>query len=416
MLVDERDPEHGVTGVGSAHRPIVNTHVHLPPNFSAFDTAAHAVAIGAAEGVTAIGTSNYHDLGVYRPFADAAADAGILPLFGLEIITLVEELRAAGTLVNDPSNPGRLYLCGKAITRFDPPTAAAERRLTAIRTASDTRMRAMCERVAARFIAAGLPVERTFEQITASVARRADVPVAWVSLQERHLAQAFQEALFALAGPDARRDALGRLIGGPCVIDVTDAVAVQEAIRSGLMKADKPAFVPEAAVSLEDALALILELGGIPCYPTLADGASPICGYETPPERLADHLLERGIHCAELIPARNAPAVVDAYVVAFRSAGIIVLAGTEHNTQRMIPLEPSCRDGAPLSEAARSAFFEGTCVIAAHQDLVGRGLAGYVDDAGRLAPGYADGEQRIRHFRERGEALLADAARRRAIA
>ena len=33
--------------------PLVNTHVHLPPNFSAFETAEDAVAAAAARGRSA---------------------------------------------------------------------------------------------------------------------------------------------------------------------------------------------------------------------------------------------------------------------------------------------------------------------------------------------------------------------------
>jgi len=73
-------------------RPIVNTHVHLPPNFSAFDTAEQAARVAAAEGVAAIGTSNYYDFSVYRRFAAAAAEAGVVPLFGVEIMTLIDDL------------------------------------------------------------------------------------------------------------------------------------------------------------------------------------------------------------------------------------------------------------------------------------------------------------------------------------
>jgi len=94
-------------------------------------------------------------------------------------------------------------------------------------------------------------------------------------------AQAFQESLFRDVELADRAAVLGRSFEAPTSVDATDAVAVQEAIRSNLMKAGKPAFVPEAAVSFDDAYRLILELGGIPCYPILADGASPICPFET---------------------------------------------------------------------------------------------------------------------------------------
>ncbi len=125
---------------------------------------------------------------------------------------------------------------------------------------------------------------------------------------------------------------------------------------------------------------------------------------------LAERLLARGIHVAELIPVRNQPAVVDAYVAAFRAAGILVLAGTEHNTQERIPLEPRCADGSLPSRMAGEAFWEATCVIAAHQHLVASGRPGYVDREGRLHPGFPDGEARIRWFRDLGESLIADRA------
>ena len=227
-----------------------------------------------------------------------------------------------------------------------------------------------------------------------------------MSLQERHVAQAFQELLFREVVPDDRVAMLGRLFGAETSVDAADAVAVQGAIRSNLMKAGKPAFVPEAAVSFDDAYRLILELGGIPCYPILADGASPICPFEDPPEALAQSLLSRGIYCAELIPGRNRRQVVDRYVAALRGAGIVVMAGTEHNTQRMIPLEPMARGGERLSDASRESFWEGTCVVAAHQKLCASGEPGYVDGDGRPAAGFADNEARIRSFRRIGAHLI----------
>jgi hypothetical protein len=176
------------------------------------------------------------------------------------------------------------------------------------------------------------------------------------------------------------------------------------------MKAGRPAFVPESPVSFADARRLILEMQGIPCYPTLADGASPVCPWEEPPGALAQRLLELGVHAAELIPNRNVPRVVDAYVAAFRDAGIIVMAGTEHNTMQPIPLEPRCADGSRPSSAARAAFWEATCVVAAHQHLRASGLPGYVDGDGALNPGFPDGESRIRAFAELGAGLIGPAS------
>jgi hypothetical protein len=404
--VEDSDRPSGGIDAGSG-RPIVNTHIHLPPNFSAFETPEQAVRLAAAEGLAALGTSNYHDFGVYSRFAAAAADAGLVALFGVEIITLLDDLPGGGFLINDPTNLNRMYLCGKALTRLDPPVRSAARRMAAMRVASDDRMSRMTALLAARFAGAGLDGSLTADLVAASVAERCGVPLGWVALQERHVAQAFQESLFRDVAPGDRAAALERLFEAPPNVDPTDAVAVQEALRSSLMKAGRPAFVPEAATTFDDAYRLILELGGIPCYPTLADGTTPICAFEDPPELLAERLLSRGIYCAELIPGRNRPEVVDKYVVTLRGAGIVVMGGTEHNTQRMIPLEPKALGGAPLSDLARDAFWEATCVVAAHQELTKSGRPGYVDSEGRLAAGFADVETRIDAFRERGAHLIS---------
>jgi hypothetical protein len=153
-----------------------------------------------------------------------------------------------------------------------------------------------------------------------------------------------------------------------------------------------------------DAVRLVLEADGIPAYPTLADGASPICAFEDPPEELARRMLDLGLHAAELIPARNSPDVVDRYVRAFRSAGIVVAAGTEHNTLDQIPFNPACRGGMPLSAYARDAFLEGASVIVAHQHERSMGRPGFVEPDGR--PGSGDREARIHHFAELGSAII----------
>jgi len=401
-----KGPSRGAGRSGEAGWPIVNTHVHLPPNFSAFDTPEDAVATAAREGVRVLGASNFHDLGVYARFASIAEQAGILPVFGMELICVVDALQQGGTRVNDPANPGRMYLCAKGIGRYATPGPEALRLMAAARGLDEDRMRRMVSRLRAWFAEAGLETSLTDELIAGEFAERAGVPRASVVLQERHVAMAFQEALFRQAEPERRLALLTRAFGRPPVASVEDPIAVQGEIRSGLMKAGRPVFEHESPVPFEHALRLILELEGIPCYPTLADGTSPVCPWEEPPTGLAERLLARGIHAAELIPGRNLPEVVDAYVTAFRDAGVIVMAGTEHNTRQRVPLEPRCSDGSLPSPGVRAAFWEGTCVVAAHQHLRASRRPGYVDGEGRLNPGFPDGESRIRWFAELGAELI----------
>ena len=372
--------DSGVREAAGTAIPLVNTHVHFPPNFSAFTTVADAVGTAAAEGARAVGISNFFDQQVYAAFRNQADAAGIVALYGLEFITLDDELAAAGIRVNDPANPGRMYLCGKGIAPFKQKSPTAERISTEIRRGNDERATAIIAKLADWFLTCGLDTGLTAEVIAHEVAYAADVPVAWVSLQERHIAMAFQRALFTLSAAE-RADMLERAYGSAAGVDIDDAGALQGELRSRLIKIGTPGYVQEVPLGFADAYRYVLEMDGIPTYPTLADGVSPVCPFEEPADNLAAQLVARGIHAAELIPIRNTSACVDAYVQAFTGAGIIVMGGTEHNTPDRIPIEVTCTDG-PVSDYARRAFWEATCVVAAHQHLVANGEPGYVDVSG----------------------------------
>ena len=368
--------EPGLAAEPSSGRGKVNSHVHLPPNFSAFTTTVQAVELAGAQGIRVLGASNYYHFGVYEPFAERCFSLGVFPLFGLEVVCLQEDLRQAGDRVNDPGNPGKTYLCGKGITQFSPMSAAAAGLMGTVRSVDSDRVAVMIDKLGRIFEASGIPTAVTETSIKAAIVSRYGIPADWVYLQERHVAQGFQEALFATVGPEALPGALARVLGdGPAL----DAVSVQNAIRSQLMKAGKPGYVEETFVGLDHAYQMVLALGGVPCYPVLADGAQPVCEFEQPVERLVGSLRRHRVHCAELIPNRNAVPVLRAYVQALRQAGIAVLAGTEHNTLDMVPMEPQCAGGEPVPEDLKDIFWEGACVIAAHQFLTANGKSGYVD-------------------------------------
>ncbi|HUU59012.1 MAG TPA: hypothetical protein VMZ50_05675, partial [Phycisphaerae bacterium] len=70
-------------GAAPRRRPKVNSHIHLPPNFSAFESVEQVVELAADQGVGMLGVSNYYDFDVYGDFVTAARRRGIFPLFGL---------------------------------------------------------------------------------------------------------------------------------------------------------------------------------------------------------------------------------------------------------------------------------------------------------------------------------------------
>ena len=87
-------------------------------------------------------------------------------------------------------------------------------------------------------------------------------------MQERHVSQAFQEALFERVRPEERIERLNRILGAATSASrPEDHVATQNDIRSHLMKAGKPAFVEETFVSFEDGASTDPGIGGHPLLP-----------------------------------------------------------------------------------------------------------------------------------------------------
>ena len=406
----DADPEASLSS--AFDRPRFNAHIHLPPNFSAFESVTQAIQLAESQQIRVLGVSNYYDYSVYGPFARLAMSAGIFPVFGLETICLDPQLRDAGIKVNDPGNPGKIYLCGKGITRFcnhgaDQLTPKATELLGKIRRQDATRMADMVQRLEQTFRQRGFDTGLSEADVIQMVERRHQSPRDTVFLQERHICQAFQEKFFQLVPPADRKNQLKKLLGADTKADGSeDYVTIQNEIRSHLMKSGKPAFVEETFVDFQEAMQLILQMGGIPCYPTLADGTSPICPFEQPPLQLVSELKRRNVYAAELIPVRNTIQVASQYIRTFRKAGMIVTCGTEHNTLDCLPLTPYCRDGE-IPEDILAILWEGTCVVAAHQSLTLHGKIGFVDAHGNPNPAYASDEDRIMDFARLGAAVIS---------
>jgi len=383
-----------------------NTHIHLPPNFSAFTTVQQAVKLSSEQGLRVLGAGNYYDFGVYEEFGALCRQHGIFPLFSTETIAFEPEMAAVKMRVNDPGNPGKIYLCGKGISRFAPMSAEAAARMAEIRRRDAARMRAMIDKLAGVFAAAGVDTKLDEQAVIGRVVKRHGCAAATVTLQERHVAQAFQEVFFELVPAERRGTILSGLYGCPPKAASDDAVGTQNDFRSFLMKAGKSCFVPESFGRLAEVQAMIGLLGGIPCYPVLADGAAAICEYETPIVGLIGRLKENGYAMAEFIPIRNKPDVLAAYATAIRKSGIVVTAGTEHNTLDLIPLLPACVGNAPVPAELVELFWEGVCVTAAHIYLNANGQTGFVDADGRPNPAWSDAEKRIADFAKLGQAVL----------
>ena len=91
-----------------------NLHIHTPYSFSAFDNVSQAVKLAHDQGVVVLGISDFNTTKGYDEFTKECKNAKVFPAYGMETIALSIEDQKAGIRWNDPSNPGRIYFCGKA--------------------------------------------------------------------------------------------------------------------------------------------------------------------------------------------------------------------------------------------------------------------------------------------------------------
>ena len=344
----------------------VNAHLHTPYSFSAFTDVRQALDMAAAEDVRIVGINDFYSMDGYREWSDECAARHLYPMFNIELISLNSEDQAAGLRVNDPNNPGRTYLSGKGLAYPVILSGKEAQMLADVRAESNAQVERMCAKLNAHLdeVKAGFNVD--FKHIVKELTRG--------SVRERHLAKALRMAVDAKADKIQDRLALyERIFGGQPLKSAPDnEAAVENEIRSKLLKAGGAAFVPEdpkAFLPMETVCQIIKAAGGIPTYPFLADDAKGnFTDFEGDLQKAADTLKKRGIKSVEFITTRNTTAVLEEYSGYLQDEGFIVTFGSEHNTPALEPIRLRTRDNAEgLSEKLRETNYRGACAVAAHQ-------------------------------------------------
>ena len=358
----------------------VNSHIHSPYSFSAFSGLEQAFEMAVKENIKVLGINDFYVTDGYDEFAALARQYRIFPLFNIEFIALSKEWQDQGIRVNDPGNPGRIYICGKGLNYPATLKGRCAKMLENVKAESQRQIEEMLEKLNFWLIETGMNFILTYDEVRRRFARQL--------VRERHIAQALRHAVFERYPDDTqRKEALQKIYGGlPSGVDVNHAAALENEIRNNLLKAGKKAFVPEdekAFLSIEKVCEIILEAGGIPCYPVLLDDASgKVTEFETDREHLYHSLLDLDIHCIELIPQRNKLEIMEPFVRYFHEKDFVITFGTEHNAPGLIPLTPCCSGNVPLTEFLLQVNYEGACVIAAHQYLKAQGDYGFIDENG----------------------------------
>jgi hypothetical protein len=352
----------------------INGHIHTPYSFSAFKSIGEAIDLAKSENINALGINDFFVTDGYTEFYETCLHKKIFPLFNIEFIGLNKDDQANDQKVNDPNNPGRTYLSGKALdfpARLSSSNAA---KLDQVIATSQQQIKDMIGKLNPLLKTNGINSELTFENVRSRFAKNL--------VRERHLASAIRVVAEAeFPSESGKMLFYERLFNSPVKADVNNIAVLENEIRSKLLKAGGSAFVPEeeqSFLAVEELCAVILDAGGIPTYPLLLDDAKGnFTDFEGDREQLDAKLNKYGIYSIEFIPGRNSIIHLEDYSTWFFNKGYIVTYGTEHNTPSMDPITVTCRDGIELTDKLKQIALDSTAVLAAHQYLRSKGEAGY---------------------------------------
>ncbi|MFN8239208.1 MAG: hypothetical protein U0X39_00415 [Bacteroidales bacterium] len=352
-----------------------NGHIHTPFSFSAFSSVDEAFILAEKEKIDVLGINDFYVTDGYADFYDNALKHSIFPLFNIEFIGLLVDEQKSGTRINDPNNPGRIYFCGKGL---DFPFHLEESNrllLDSVKQETQSQLQAMTVKLSSLVREVNDALVLNFDDIKRKYAREL--------VRERHLAKALRIIAEEAYSNSGERKLFYRGLFGNTdpKSGMNDASALENEIRSKLLKAGGKAFVEEDVKSflgLDIITAIIKDAGGIPCYPVLLDDPSGKCTeFESDPEKLYSKLVSAGVNCIELIPGRNDARVLEEFVSFFDKKGFIVTFGTEHNAPEMIPLTVTARGGVSLNNYLSEVNWKGVCTIAAHQYLRANNREGF---------------------------------------
>ena len=357
----------------------VNGHFHTPYSFSAFENIPQVFEMANQEDVKILGINDFITMDGYQEFYENAVKNRKFPLFNIEFMGLLKEEQENAIRVNDPNNPGRTYFSGKGLNFPVTLDAEYQQKLDSVFQESLHQTKTMVEKLNTHLEALNLDFRIPFDHIKERYAKEL--------VRERHIAKALRVAVFENYSSEEERSSILEKIyqDKPVKANMNDTAALDNEIRGNLLKAGGVAFVPEdpkAFLEIPEVIEIIINAGGIPCYPVLLDDKNGnFTEFEGNWEFLYERLLSLNVHSIELIPGRNKFEVLKDFVRFFKERNFVITFGTEHNTPKMQPLTVETGN-KPLDEELKQVSYDGACVIAAHEYLHAQKDRGYVDEKG----------------------------------
>ena len=379
--------------------PEVNGHLHSPNSFCAFDSIEQMFQMAMEEKVKVLGINDFYTVDGYDEFAMEGLRNRIFPLFNIEFMGLMQDMQAQDLRVNDPNNPGRTYFSGKALKHPLSISSKNRKFLEDLQQSSQVQVKEMISKADAHLRTINARFNITYEQVREEYANKL--------VRERHIARAIREAVMDHYPPADQIGFFESMFDGRSLsASLNDLSAVENEIRSALLKAGGKAFVPEdkdAFPGLQNIIDFILDAGGIPCYPVLLDDKNGnMTGFEGDWDRMDEVLQSFNVSCLELIPLRNSLEKLEEFVDFFRSRKYVISFGTEHNSPGLFPITVKVNTDKDLTPELKKVSYEGCCILAAHQYLVGRGLEGFIDGRGSMDIDNQD------YYRDLGNAIVKE--------
>lgn len=358
----------------------VNNHIHSPFSFSAFSNIDQAVQLAVKEEIAVLGINDFFVTHGYEEFNKICYQNSVYPLFNVEFIGLHKQFQADGLRINDPNNPGRIYISGKGLKKSFKLSAENQKKFDVLINSSQLQIKEMISKLNEWLKAISAPFSFSYPEVKQRFAKEL--------VRERHIASAIRDAVESEFTDQTEKTSFyTQLFESAPQSDISQPSAIEEEIRGKLLKAGGKAFVAEdekAFLSPEEIKSIISEAGGIITYPLLLDDKNGnYTDFEGDKIKLAQILKEMGIYSIEFIPGRNSLESLQEYSKFFYEKGFLVSYGTEHNSPALTPLEVSCRGGVSLDKNLLEINYNCACVIAAHQYLIQEGFEGYLNVDGK---------------------------------
>ena len=374
----------------------INLHIHTNESFSIFRSPSEAVWQAYLQGIEYFGICDHYSTSGHNELRSACGIAGLKAIFGMEIKTIDKDALKRGVCVNDPHNPGRVYLIAKGITRQLKKSGRADRILRSMRNAIRKRNQAISANLDQYTKEKGYDIGFSYPDALSLTPHG--------NVTERHVIQAFCEKIKVLTENSAEQKTIFEDLVNTEIENrvFDDPWELQELVRTRLIRSGKPCYAQEdrrAFSSEKNVIGIFLEYGAVPTYSVMAN---PITSEEEDIERLLRKVKKKGLYAFDLLEFRTELKRARQVIETAGQYGFPVFIGTEHNTKKMMPMNGEIGKSPEFYAYLRkSADF-----VIGHQILSQLCDFGYVGKDGKTQ--FGDLKQGFRFFADVGKSPPGD--------